>query len=75
MRWRRPAGGDHRADIARHPRSQIAQAAIEIDHQPSSRLAIEQRAFGHDLAQHFLQAQRLRAQLHFVGAMGFGPVP
>src|SRR5207302_2787222 len=46
-----------------------AQIAVEVDLGAAARLAVEDRAPRHLHTDHFLQAQSLRAQLHFVAAV------
>ena len=49
-----------------------AQRRVEGHQRATPGLAVEKRAFRHRLAQHFFEAQRLGADLHFVAPVGFG---
>jgi hypothetical protein len=48
---------------------QPAQAGVERHHHAASGFPVEQRALGHRPRGHFLQAQRLGAKLHLIGAV------
>ena len=50
---------------------QCSQIVVEGDLSPPLRLGIEERARGHGLSGHVFKTKRLRAKLHFVGAMEF----
>ncbi len=39
---------------------------------PPPDCTVKQHSFGHLLPKHFFEAQGLRAQLHLIGAVGFG---
>jgi len=63
------ARADHGAGLAGDANGEGAQFVVEGNRLALLRLAVEQRAFRHRLAEHLLQAEGLRAELHFVGAM------
>jgi len=50
-----------------------AQTIVEFDGQAAARLAVEERAVRHGDVQHLFDAQRLGAELDFIGVVRFGP--
>ena len=72
---RRRPGGEAGVHGRRRGFHELFQLAIELDLRPPVAFAVIERAAGHLDPEHFLQAKRLRAELHLVGSMGFRFAP
>ena len=59
-----------RTDIACHPQGQFAQRGVDLNGLASPDLAVKQRPLLDYPACHLFQTQHLRAELHFIGAVG-----
>ena len=66
------ATGQRRLCFGSDAERQVTQVSVHCHDLAPAVLAIEQGTFGHILPGHLLQAKRLPAELHLVGAVGLG---